>query len=88
MERAGAGGSIFRNFYRDFLIESYDILKSTEIKRSSSLFKDIARQWGEVAELLEETSSTLNQKYLVQASELCRKLATAEVEAMKTLGAV
>jgi hypothetical protein len=88
MERAGTGGSIFRNFYRDFLIESYGILKSTEIKKGSSLFIDIAKQWGEVADLLEETSKTLNQKYLVQASELCRTLAITEVEAMKVLGAV
>ncbi len=27
MEKAGTGGALFRNFYRDFLKESYDLLK-------------------------------------------------------------
>lgn len=88
MEKAGTGGSIFRNFYRDFLIESSDILTNSRIKRGSELFTTIAEQWKEVAVLLEETSRTLEQKHLVQASELSKFLAKAEVEAMRLLASV
>ncbi len=34
MERAGTGGSLFRNLYRDFLKESSELLGSTELKES------------------------------------------------------
>lgn len=85
MEKAGTGGSIFRNFYRDFLIESNDILKNSEIKKSSIAFAGIAKHWKEVSNLLEETSKTLDRKYLVQASELCKTLAKSEIEAMQRL---
>jgi len=88
MERAGTGGSIFRNFYRDFLHESYDIVKNTEIKKGFEAFSTIAKNWCEVAKLLEETSKTLDQKYLIQASELCKSLAKSEVDAMRGLSSV
>lgn len=88
MERAGTGGSIFRNFYRDFLSESAEIVKSAEIRKGCSLFTEIASQWLEVAELLEETSKTLNPTSLNQASQICRRIASAEVEAMRVLAQV
>lgn len=85
MEKAGTGGSIFRIFYRDFLIESYDIVKSSEIKKGYELFTTIAKQWGEVSCLLEDTSKTLDKKNLVQAGDLCKSLAKLEVDAMRIL---
>lgn len=88
MERAGTGGSIFRNFYRDFLVESLDHLKSSEIKKGSVLFTSIAEQWKEVADLLEETSRSLDQKHLIQSSKLSQILAKSEVEAMRLLASV
>ena len=88
MERAGTGGSLFRNFYRDFLIESFEVSKIPEIKKASIRFTTIAEQWKEVAHLIEETSKTLDQKSLIQAGQLCKDLAKSEVEAMKLLVAV
>ena len=33
MEKAGTGGALFMNLYRDFLKESYQLLKVEEIKK-------------------------------------------------------
>ena len=33
MERAGTGGALFRNLYRDFLKESYELLKLDVLKQ-------------------------------------------------------
>ncbi len=85
MERAGTGGSIFRNFYRDFLSESCEIIKNAEIKKGYNAFSIIADQWNEIASLIEESSKTLDEKYLVQAAGLCKSLAQRETDAMKIL---
>lgn len=88
MENAGTGGSIFRNFYRDFLSESYDIVGDTKIKKARDEFTGIASSWHEVAEIIEETSKTLNEKLLKDASQLCKVLAEKEVETMKLLSSI
>jgi hypothetical protein len=85
MERAGTGGSVFRNFYRDFLGESCEILKNAQIKKGYDAFSTIADHWSEVASLIEESSKTLDEKYLIQSSALCRSLAQQEIDAMKML---
>ena len=51
MEKAGTGGAIFRNFYRDFLKESYEILKIENINKSQKMFAEIADLWTEVSTL-------------------------------------
>lgn len=85
MERAGTGGSIFRIFYRDFLGESCEILKNAKIKKGYDAFSTIADDWSEVASLIEESSKTLDEKYLVQAADICKSLAQRETDAMKIL---
>src|ERR1035437_4945348 len=38
MEKAGTGGALFRNLYRDFLKESYDLLKLDKLKAGYEAF--------------------------------------------------
>jgi hypothetical protein len=51
MERAGTGGSLFRNLYRDFLKESGEILNSTELQEAYNDYSIIADQWKMVSDL-------------------------------------
>jgi Domain of unknown function (DUF4872) len=34
MEKAGTGGALFRNLYRDFLKECYELLKLEKLKQA------------------------------------------------------
>jgi hypothetical protein len=85
MERAGTGGAIFRSFYRDFLKESYDLLKKGEINEASKMFSEIAALWTEVSSLFEKTAETKNIEYIVEASEKLVDLSGKEKAAMELL---
>jgi hypothetical protein len=49
MERAGTGGALFRNLYRDFLKESYDLLKLDKLKIGYEAFVEIAELWTSIS---------------------------------------
>jgi len=85
MERAGTGGSLFRNLYRDFLNESASILESDELLRAHNDFTSIALKWKEISELFHQAGETENVKYINQASELLRELSAVEKSAMERL---
>ncbi len=52
MERAGTGGALFRNFYRDFLAEANVVLQSDLIAAAHKNFAEAAPLWSQVATLL------------------------------------
>ena len=54
MENAGTGGALFRNLYRDFLKESYDLLKLDKLKTGHEAFVEIATLWTSVADLFQK----------------------------------
>ena len=85
MEKAGTGGAIFRNFYRDFLKESYEILKIENIKKSQKMFVEIADLWTEVSTLFEKTGETKDIKYINKASDILVILSEKEKHAMEIL---
>ena len=85
MEKAGTGGAIFRNFYRDFLKESYEILKIGNIKKSQKMFVEIADLWTEVSTLFEKTGDTKDIKYINKASDILVILSEKEKQAMEIL---
>lgn len=85
MEKAGTGGALFRNLYRDFLKEVYDITKLKTIHEAHMEFGSIAKMWTNVSELFLKISETKEKKYVEQASELLRLLSTKEKEAMENL---
>lgn len=85
MEKGGTGGSIFRNFYRDFLSESHNFIPDSNIKKSQKMFIEIANLWREVAELFEKTGKTADIKYIHRASEILISLSEKEKKAMELL---
>jgi len=85
MEKAGTGGAIFRNFYRDFLEESYEILKIDNIKKAHEMFIEIADLWAKVSLLFEKVGETKDVKYINEASEILVDLSKKEKIAMELL---
>lgn len=85
MEGGGTGGALFRNIYRDFLKESYDLLKIKKIDEAYEMFCEIATLWTSVSSLFEKTAEIKDIKYINQASEILVDLSQKEKMAMKLL---
>jgi len=86
MERAGTGGALFRNLYRDFLKESYDLLQIEQLHEAHQEFAEIALLWESVSDLFYQISETPRGEYIQQASETLKILATKEKKVMERLG--
>jgi hypothetical protein len=85
MERAGTGGALFRNLYRDFLKESYELLNLDIIKQAHQEFVEIANLWTQVSNLFIKVSETKDIKYINLASDLLKQLSTKERKSMELL---
>lgn len=92
MERAGTGGALFRNLYRDFLTEIHELLpagdNATAIATGRDAFAESALLWTDVARLLERAGATGDQKHLAEASRELEKIADLETAAMSALRTV
>jgi hypothetical protein len=85
MEKAGTGGALFRNLYRDFLKESYDLLKIEKLAEAHKIFTEIAFLWTRVSGLFKKTAETKDIQYINQASEILVDLSRKEKMAMELL---
>lgn len=85
MEKAGTGGALFRNLYRDFLKESFEILKIGQIQKAHNMLCDIAQLWTEVSKLLNKAGETKDIKFIDKASEILIDLSSKEKLAMEKL---
>jgi hypothetical protein len=85
MEKAGTGGSLFRNLYRDFLKESSVLLKLEILKEVSMDFEKIAVQWSIVSSLFDSAGVTKDVEYINKASEVLKELSKMEKNAMEKL---
>lgn len=88
MEKAGTGGALFRNLYRDFLKESYDLLKLDKLKAGHEAFVEIATLWTSVSRLFEQVSQAKDFKYIQQASDILKIISDKEKRAMELLAAI
>ena len=90
MERAGTGGSLFRNFYRDFLGEAREYLTGARAKlgEAQALFADSAREWTAIASAIESSGRTGEAGPLEDAAQRCRRVAEFEVAAMRLLAGI
>ena len=66
MEKAGTGGSLFRNLYRDFLKESAELLNSEEILECHQEYSEIADLWKKISELFYKAGETKDIKYITK----------------------
>ncbi|MCK5476433.1 MAG: BtrH N-terminal domain-containing protein [Candidatus Aenigmarchaeota archaeon] len=85
MEKAGTGGALFRNLYRDFLKESDDLLQIKQIAKAQKIFSESAILWTKVSSLFNKTGETKNIEYINQASEILVDLSEKEKRAMELL---
>jgi len=86
MENGGTGGAIFRNLYRDFLIECQTYYPDIDsLRKATDIYKEVAPMWTEVSNLLKRASKTLDVKFLKEASLVCQKISTMEYKAMELL---
>ena len=85
MEKAGTGGALFRNLYRDFLKESAGLLKSDLLQEVHVEFAVISGLWSEVSLLLDKAGETKNEAYINQASDILVLLSQKEKRAMELL---
>lgn len=85
MEKAGTGGALFRNLYRDFLKESADLLESDQIHEAFLEFSEIAELWTDVASLLDKAGEFSKVEYINQASDILFDLSGKEKRAMELL---
>lgn len=85
MERAGTGGALFRNMYRDFLKESAERLGNQEIGAGYESFKEIALLWTEISHLFIKIGDTKEKKYVHMASDILLTLADKERRTMEKL---
>jgi len=88
MEKAGTGGALFRNLYRDFLKESYDLLKLDKLKQGHTEFVEIAKLWTTVSYLFLKVSETKDFRYIEQASSILKTLSIKEKNAMEILATI
>ena len=92
MERAGTGGALFRNLYRDFLTECQGLLEGEPgadlVEQGRGLFAESALLWASVAELIEKAGATGSPDHLAKASQLLDVIATIETSAMTALASL
>lgn len=88
MERAGTGGALFRNLYRDFLLECQDTLDCKPLFQAHRQFEEIAPLWTSVASLFDDAAKTRDIKYIDEASLILEDLSVREYQAMKDLQSI
>ncbi len=88
MEKGGTGGALFRNLYRDFLKESFDLLKLDKFKSAYEAFVETAKLWNSVSELFEKVSQTKDFKYIQQASDILKTISEKEKKTMEILATI
>ena len=88
MEKAGTGGALFRNLYRDFLKECYELLNLEALDHGYQNFTEIAKLWGQVSALFEKVGETKNPNYLKEASEILLVISREEKNTMEILSKI
>jgi hypothetical protein len=88
MEKAGTGGALFRNLYRDFLMESNVLLKLDQLAEGYEAFVNIAEQWTSVSQLFEKAAQNKDITYVQQASAILKTISANEKKTMEMLATI
>ncbi len=88
MEKAGTGGALFRNLYRDFLAECAELLDSGHLRTAHRLYAEAATLWTQVAALVTAAGTSSDQRNLTQAGSVLHELSRVEREAMEALSSL
>ncbi|MBL4727454.1 MAG: BtrH N-terminal domain-containing protein [Rhizobiaceae bacterium] len=85
MEKAGTGGALFRNLYRDFLKESTEITGIDALDKAHLGFVECAKLWTEVASLFDRAGASGDMVHINEASEILDHLSKLEYETVGLL---
>ncbi|SEH01067.1 Butirosin biosynthesis protein H, N-terminal [Nonomuraea solani] len=85
MEKAGTGGALFRNLYRDFLAECAELLDSGHLRTGHELYAEAATLWTAAAALIAKAGESGDERCLAQAGTILDDLSRVEREAMRAL---
>ncbi|QKW07634.1 BtrH N-terminal domain-containing protein [Streptomyces sp. NA04227] len=85
MERAGTGGALFRNLYRDFLAECAQLIDSDPLRTGHRHYVEAATLWTRVAQLIATAGESGDVQHLTEAGSLLRELSRVEREGMEAL---
>ncbi|MFF3348184.1 BtrH N-terminal domain-containing protein [Streptomyces sp. NPDC002779] len=85
MEKAGTGGALFRNLYRDFLAESAQLIDNSHLRTGHRLYSEAATLWTQVAGLVATAGESGDVENLEQAGTILHELARIERDAMRAL---
>ncbi|MCK7622358.1 BtrH N-terminal domain-containing protein [Streptomyces sp. RS10V-4] len=85
MERAGTGGALFRNLYRDFLAECAELIGGSHLRTGHRLYTEAATLWTQVAALIAAAGESGDAENLARAGSLLQELSRIEHEAMQAL---
>lgn len=88
MEKGGTGGALFRNLYRDFLKESYELLGLKALNDAYEQFTEIANMWNTVSACFEKVSESKDIAYIEQTSAMLKAISEKEKMAMKLLSSL
>lgn len=86
LEKAGTGGSCFRNLYRDFLKESLKYVDSESLEKGYEDYCIIAEKWKEIAEMLLEAEKKTELSQDIQKSVF--EIYELEKDALQTLSKI
>ncbi|MFC9127188.1 BtrH N-terminal domain-containing protein [Streptomyces sp. NPDC057099] len=85
MEKAGTGGALFRNLYRDFLAECAEWIDSGHLRTGHRLYSEAAALWTDVAALIARAGESGDEECLVRAGAVLSDVARIERDAMRAL---
>ncbi|TGK92916.1 DUF4872 domain-containing protein [Leptospira brenneri] len=85
MEKAGTGGAIFRNLYRDFLGEAYELTKDPIFKNAHLQFLEIAAHWSKIITLFDTLGKKSDSSLLGEMKDLLYLTSDLEFSAMSEL---
>ncbi len=88
MERAGTGGALFRNLYRDFLGECTELIDDGGLRTAHKMYREAAVSWTEVAALIAAAGETGEAIHLERAGARLRDLSRLEHDAMSVLAGI
>lgn len=85
MEKAGTGGALFRNIYRDFLKEAWEITSHEKIYRAYKNFEEAAPLWNEVTGLYNRIGKERNKELITHVQKILRRIKELECSSMEML---
>lgn len=85
MERAGTGGALFRNLYRDFLKEAFELTGEQYLEQGYQAYTGHAKKWTDISNLFLKIGETQEKIHLDKASKIFIELAREEKETMEKL---